>query len=88
MLPCGFAVPGTPRSSARFGQDGGVSESRALPAGGSNRGAVVLVDGTVRRPARENSEAVQHLLRHVRATGFLAVPEPHGFDGEGRENVS
>ena len=65
-----------------------MSESRALPAGGSNRGAVVLVDGTVRRPARDNSEAVQRLLRHIRATGFLAVPEPHGFDDEGRENVS
>ena len=72
----------------RVGQNGGVSESRALPAGGSNRGAVVLVDGTVRRPARDNSEAVQRLLRHIRATGFLAVPEPYGFDSEGREKVS
>ena len=65
-----------------------VAESEALPAGGSNRGAVVLGDGTVRRPVRENSDAVQRLLRHVRGTGFTAVPEPYGFDDEGREHVS
>ena len=65
-----------------------MAKFEAMPAGGSNGGAVVLVDGTIRRPARENSEAVQRLLRHVRGTGFTAVPEPYGFDDEGREHVS
>jgi hypothetical protein len=57
----------------------------ALPAGGANRGAVVRVGSTVRRPSRPNSTSVQRLLTHLESVGFPGVPRPLGFDDEGRE---
>jgi hypothetical protein len=43
------------------------------------------VGDTVRRQPMPWSHEVQRLLTHVRRQGFLLVPEPLGFDGEGRE---
>lgn len=56
-----------------------------LTGGVANPDAVVRVGDTVRRPARPNAEAVHELLRRLRETGFDGVPEPLGFDEQGRE---
>jgi hypothetical protein len=58
-----------------------------LAGGVANAGSVVRVGDEVRRPATGRSELVFALLRHVRATGFLGVPEPLGFDDQGRERL-
>lgn len=49
-----------------------------------NRGRVVRVGETVRRPAGDHSTAVSLLLEHLAAEGFPA-PVPKGRDAEGRE---
>jgi Phosphotransferase enzyme family len=56
--------------------------------GGTNASVVVKVDNTLRRPCKSSSEAVQALLRHVRASGFTACPEPLGSDEQGRVILS
>ena len=53
----------------------------------SPQGSVERVGDTVRRPARPFSASVQAVLRHLRAAGLTCVPEPLGFDDEGREVV-
>ena len=40
---------------------------------------------TVRRPWSPHTESVHALLRHLRAKGFTAAPEPLGIDDQGRE---
>lgn len=57
-----------------------------LKGGRSNQ--IVRSDETVFRPAGEWTPTIHRLLSHVRGQGFLGVPEPLGFDGEGRELVS
>jgi hypothetical protein len=49
---------------------------------------VVRAGDTVRRPVQPWSKDVQRLLLHVRDRGFLLVPEPRGFDEQGREVLS
>jgi Phosphotransferase enzyme family len=49
---------------------------------------VVRVGDTVRRTPRPTTPTVHALLRHVRAQGFLEVPEPLGWDDQGREVLS
>jgi hypothetical protein len=49
-----------------------------------NRGEVLRVGDTVRRPVGEHSPAVSLLLEHLAAGGFPA-PVPSGRDEEGRE---
>jgi Phosphotransferase enzyme family len=57
-----------------------------LPGG---RLTTVMRSGdTVRRPGRSWNKDVHQLLHHVRDRGFLLVPEPQGFDEEGREILS
>jgi hypothetical protein len=46
---------------------------------------VVRAGDTVRRLPMPWSSEVQRLLTHVRSRGFLLVPEPLGFDEQGRE---
>ena len=41
----------------------------------------------VLRPARPTTDTAHRLLRHVRARGFLGVPEPRG-NAEGIERLS
>lgn len=61
------------------------SEER-LPGG---RLTAVMRNGdTVRRPGQSWNKGVHQLLQHVRDRGFLLVPEPHGFDEQGREILS
>jgi len=57
-----------------------------LPGGRKNK--IARVANTVRRPAGPWTESVHALLRHVRAEGFTAVPQPLGFDEAGNEIVT
>ena len=53
-----------------------------------NAGLVVREGDRVSRPASPQSETIQSLLNHVRASGFDGVPTPLGVDGLGREWLS
>jgi Ser/Thr protein kinase RdoA (MazF antagonist) len=55
---------------------------------GSTQGPVVRIGDTVRRLAREQTPAVQALLRHFEAVGFDGAPGALGIDGQGREKQS
>jgi Ser/Thr protein kinase RdoA (MazF antagonist) len=50
--------------------------------------AVVRVGDTVRRTAGPWTPTIHAFLRHLRAAGFTAVPEPLGLDDRGREILS
>ncbi|WP_430868107.1 phosphotransferase [Demequina aurantiaca] len=54
-------------------------------AGGNVNDAVVRVGETVHRAASPQSATIQRLLHHLRERGVEWVPEPLGFDDEGRE---
>jgi hypothetical protein len=56
-----------------------------LPGGTANRGLVVRVGSTVRRPQTPASPAVHALLRHLEERGFEGAPRFLGEDGAGRE---
>jgi Ser/Thr protein kinase RdoA (MazF antagonist) len=56
-----------------------------LEGGTSNRGLVVKVDDTVRRPQPPGAEAVHAFLRHLERVGFDGAPRYLGVDDEGRE---
>lgn len=49
---------------------------------------VVRIGDTVRRPVRPFTATVQAYLRHLRAQGVDFVPEPLGYDEQGREVLS
>jgi hypothetical protein len=55
---------------------------------GGNMTPVVRVGDTVRRGTGPWTPTIHALLRHVRAAGFTAVPEPLGIDERGREIIS
>lgn len=55
---------------------------------GGRENKIARVANTVRRPAGPWTESVHALLRHVRAMGFTAVPQPLGFDDAGNEIVT
>ena len=59
-----------------------------LPGGIANRGLVVRIGETVRRPLRPTSAATAALLRHLEAVGFDGAPRHLGVDGRGREVLS
>jgi Phosphotransferase enzyme family len=59
-----------------------------LPGGTANRGLVVRIGDTVRRPARPTGAATHALLRHLDRVGFDGAPRFLGIDGEGREVLS
>lgn len=63
-----------------------------LPGGTANRGRVVQVGDTVRRPLRDSSPAVHAILRHLEKVGFSApgegAPRLLGTDSAGREVLS
>jgi hypothetical protein len=56
-----------------------------LPGGVANRGRVVRIGDTVRRPLRATSPATHALLRHLEAVGFDGAPRLLGVDEQGRE---
>ena len=59
-----------------------------LRGGTANRGRVVRVGDTVRRPVRPTSPAIHALLRHLAAAGFDGAPQFLGVDDRGREMLS
>src|SRR4051794_529172 len=50
--------------------------------------AVVRVGDTVRRAAGPWTPTVHAFMRHLRGSGFTALPEPLGMDDRGREIIS
>jgi hypothetical protein len=66
---------------------GGAAEV-LLVGGTANRGQVVRVGDTVRRPRRATSAATHALLRHLADVGFTGAPRVLGVDGRGREVLS
>ena len=62
-----------------------MSSSREERLPGGRLTVVVRVGDTVRRQPKPWSDEVQRLLSHLRSRGFLLVPEPLGFDEQGRE---
>lgn len=64
-------------------------EAEVLLVGGTaNRGRVVRVGDTVRRPRRPTSAATHALLRHLEDVGFTGAPRFLGVDEQGREVLS
>jgi hypothetical protein len=59
-----------------------------LVGGTANRGQVVRVGDTVRRPQSPTSPATHVLLRHLADVGFAGAPRFLGVDGLGREVLS
>jgi hypothetical protein len=59
-----------------------------LIGGIANRGNVVRVGETVRRPLRSWSAATHALLRHLEIVGFEGAPRFLGVDSRGREVLS
>jgi hypothetical protein len=56
-----------------------------LPGGIANRGRVVRIGNTVRRPQRDTSPATHALLHHLERVGFDGAPRFLGVDSQGRE---
>jgi hypothetical protein len=61
---------------------------REIVLAGGNMTAVVRVGDTVRRAAGPWTPTIHAFMRHLRANGFEAVPEPLGIDDRGREILS
>lgn len=59
-----------------------------LPGGIANRGLVVRVGDTVRRPQRPTSAASQALLQYLERVGFEGAPRFLGVDAQDREVLS
>ncbi|WP_427885114.1 phosphotransferase [Kribbella sp. GL6] len=59
-----------------------------LLGGTANRGFVVRVGDTVRRPLRASSTATHALLEHLERVGFDGAPRLLGVDEQGREVLS
>jgi Ser/Thr protein kinase RdoA (MazF antagonist) len=59
-----------------------------LVGGTANRGLVVRVGDTVRRPLRASSTATHALLQHLESAGFKGAPAFLGIDAQGREVLS
>jgi hypothetical protein len=66
----------------------GESDPREEVLAGGNMTAVVRVGDTVRRAAGAWTPTVHAFMRHLRAGGFTAIPEPLGIDERGREIIS
>ena len=59
-----------------------------LVGGTANRGLVVRVGDTVRRPVRPTSASTHALLHHLQDVGFSGAPRFLGLDTHGREVLS
>jgi hypothetical protein len=62
-----------------------VREEEELEGGVANKGAVVRVGDTVRRPAGPNTPTSSQVLRHLESVGFEETPRFQGLDDQGRE---
>lgn len=59
-----------------------------LYGGIANRGRIIRIGDTVRRPMRPTSAATHALLRHLETVGFGGAPRLLGVDEQGREVLS
>jgi hypothetical protein len=66
----------------------GTADEVPLVGGTANRGQVVRVGDTVRRPRRDTTAATHALLHHLADVGFTGAPRVLGVDGRGREVLS
>lgn len=73
--------PGGDRSTPPARSD----DEQILVGGTANRGLVVRVGDTVRRPLRRESASTHALLRHLEDVGFAGAPRFLGLDSDGRE---
>src|SRR3954471_20591993 len=64
------------------------AEPEVLVGGTANRGQVVRIGQTVRRPQRPTSPATHALLRHLADVGFSGAPRFLDIDDLGREVLS
>ena len=64
------------------------SKAEVLLGGLTNRGRVVRIGDTVRRPQRATSPATHALLRHLADVGFTGAPRFLGIDDQNREILS
>jgi Ser/Thr protein kinase RdoA (MazF antagonist) len=64
------------------------TEPEVLTGGTTNRGRVVRIGDTVRRPWRTTSPATIALLQHLADVGFPGAPRFLGVDGQRREVLS
>lgn len=62
-------------------------EEVVLKGGRANTGSVVRIGDQVARPAYPQTPSVADFLRHLVAAGAGFVPEPLGFDDEGRHRL-
>jgi len=75
------------------GDEGSQDTSNAAPnevvlqGGRANTGNVVRIGDQVARPAYPQTGSVEHYLRHLVDSGADFVPEPFGFDAQGRHRV-
>jgi thiamine kinase-like enzyme len=63
-----------------------MNHSNNLSGGRENQ--IIKIGNTVHRPTGKWTKQIHKLLLHLRHTGFYSVPEPLGFDDQGREIVS
>src|SRR5690554_4385946 len=63
-----------------------MSHTHVFSDGNMNQ-AVVRIGNKIHRAASPQTATIHRLLTHVRARGVDWVPQPHGFDDEGREVV-
>ncbi|MET0765902.1 MAG: phosphotransferase [Blastococcus sp.] len=75
----------TGRRRLRPHPPGGREPEVPLAGGIANRGQVVRVGDTVRRPQHDTSPATHALLQHLEAVGFDGAPRFLGVDAHGRE---
>lgn len=72
-------------SSHAWSMPRGAEREQALIGGTANRGLVVRVGDTVRRPLRAEAPSTHALLRHLEKVGFDGAPRVLGIDEQQRE---
>jgi hypothetical protein len=77
-----------PRSGSGVQTERFGAAEEVLHGGTANRGMVVRVGDTVRRPQRSTSPATHALLRHLADVGFEGAPRFLGVDEQQREVLS
>jgi Phosphotransferase enzyme family len=73
------------REPRAHGRPAGDEREVQLIGGTANKGKVVRVGDTVRRPQRSWSAGTHALLRHLESVGFEGAPRFLGVDAHGRE---
>lgn len=71
-----------------MGTSPGGTDGEVLTGGHANRGRIVRVGPTVRRPLRPDAAGAHALLRHLERVGFAGAPRYLGVDEDSREMLS